>query len=107
MPVPWAVQYLYFLFRKEWRTFHPITMFVLTVALSPVAQRLQHRTKTLALLGEVVLKPGRVLAVSTADNEIVRFHALQSCRQCVGGHPTQGLLKILKAARPMKKQITQ
>ena len=79
----------------------------LTVALSPVAQRFQHRAKTLALFREVVLKPGRVLAVGAADNEIVRFHALQACGQRIGGHPTQGLLKILKATRPMKEQITQ
>ena len=77
------------------------------MSLSPVAQRFQHWAKTLALLCEVVLKSGRVLAVATADNEIVRFHALQACGQRIGGHPTQRLLKILKATRPMKEQITQ
>ena len=84
-----------------------ICRLVLTVALSPLAQRSQHWPKTLALLCEVVLKSGRMLAVGTADNEIMRFHALQPGRQRIGGNPSQGFLKILKPARPMKKQIAQ
>ena len=77
------------------------------MALSPVAQRFQHWAKTLSLLREDVLKSGRVFAVGTADNEIMRFHALQTCRQRIRGYPAQRLLKILKATRPMKEQITQ
>src|SRR5262245_13056181 len=79
----------------------------LKVTLPPVAQRPYDRAEALALLREVVLEPGGVLAVEAARDQAVRLHVLEARRERVRRYAGQRLLEVLEPPRPVAEEIPQ
>src|SRR4051812_3902660 len=77
------------------------------VLLSPGAQRLQHRAEGFSFFRQVVLEPGRMLAVELALDEPGGFHVLQTRGEGVGRDAPQRFLQILVAPRPLAEKIAQ
>lgn len=80
---------------------------LLSILISPLFQRFQHRTKIFPLFRESVFQPRRVFAIASTLDHALSFKSFQPCRQRAGGDAGQRILKILKPSWSMQKSISQ
>src|SRR5262250_3443920 len=74
---------------------------------APIPKRPQHRTEGPPLVGQRVLRPGRVLAVELPRDDAVLEQTTEPVRERVRADPVERLLEILKLPGPLEQEVSQ
>src|SRR2546425_10411701 len=85
----------------------PIRSASARVALAPLAHCRNDRTHALAAVGQLVLEPGRMLAVEAPRDQSLLLQRLEARGKRVGRHAGERVLQILEALRALDQQIAQ
>src|SRR5216117_1156278 len=77
------------------------------VAFAPLAHCRNDRTHALAAIGELVLEPGRMLAVQAPRDQPLFLQCLEASGKRVGRRAGERVLQVLEALRALQQQIAQ